>query len=69
MKKPLSSYYEIIINRKVLKIEKLQRTMNGCLNNPGRCLSIEIRQSVLKVEIIFIQRKLDMLKLKYGKAA
>lgn len=61
--------YEKQIKNKIESIEKLQRQMNSSLNKPAICLKIEKRQSLLRVEIKFLKRKVEAIESRFNKAA
>jgi FtsZ-binding cell division protein ZapB len=69
MNKSLTSYYEKKIKNKIETIERHQMKMNANLSNHSICHELERKQSLLRVDIIFLQRKIDELDSKYNKVA
>jgi FtsZ-binding cell division protein ZapB len=69
MNNPVQSHYERKIRNKIETIERLQMKMNANLSNPHICIDVERKQSIERVELIFLKRKLEMVKERYNKAA
>jgi hypothetical protein len=69
MNKSLTAYYEKKIKNKIETIERHQMKMNANLSNHSLCRELERNQSLLRVDIIFIQRKIEDLNSKYNKVA
>jgi hypothetical protein len=62
-------YYENQVRNKIKKIESLQMKMNINLHKPTICDKIEKQQSFLRVEILFLKRKIEAIELRLNKAA
>jgi hypothetical protein len=62
-------HYENQVRNKIQKIESLQMKMNKNLHKPILCNKIEKQQSFLRVEIMFLKRKIEAIELRLNKAA
>jgi hypothetical protein len=62
-------HYENQVRNKIQKIESLQMKMNKNLHKRSMCDKIEKQQSLLRVDIIFLKKKIDAINLRLNNAA